>query len=115
MTPLPHRSHSDDLLSFISASPSPYHAVASAAQRLEKAGFRELRGTDDWTGTTGGSFVARGGALIAWYVPEGAPAHTPSGSSAPTPIRRTCGSSPLPTPPARAGGRSGWRSTAAFR
>ncbi|MFJ2916442.1 M18 family aminopeptidase [Streptomyces sp. NPDC087307] len=77
MTPLPHRSHSDDLLSFISASPSPYHAVASAAQRLEKAGFRELRGTDDWTGTTGGSFVARGGALIAWYAPEGAPAHTP--------------------------------------
>ncbi|MFD0338812.1 M18 family aminopeptidase [Streptomyces sp. NPDC127117] len=77
MTPLPHRSHTDDLLSFISNSPSPYHAVASAAQRLEKAGFRELRGTDDWTGTTGGSFVASGGALIAWYVPEGAPAHTP--------------------------------------
>jgi aspartyl aminopeptidase len=77
MTPLPHRSHTDDLLSFISNSPSPYHAVASAAQRLEKAGFRELRGTDDWTGTTGGSFVARSGALIAWYVPEGAPAHTP--------------------------------------
>ncbi|MEV1037437.1 M18 family aminopeptidase [Streptomyces sp. NBC_01732] len=77
MTPLPHRSHTDDLLSFISTSPSPYHAVASAAQRLEKAGFRELRDTDDWTGTTGGSFVARSGALIAWYVPEGAPAHTP--------------------------------------
>ncbi|MDK0521867.1 M18 family aminopeptidase [Streptomyces sp. ML-6] len=77
MTPLPHLSHADDLLSFISASPSPYHVVASVAQRLEKAGFRELRGTDDWTGTTGGSFVALGGALIAWYVPEGAPAHTP--------------------------------------
>ncbi|MFJ8853663.1 M18 family aminopeptidase [Streptomyces sp. NPDC102437] len=77
MTPLTHRSHTDDLLSFISASPSPYHAVAGSAERLEKAGFRELRGTDDWTGTTGGSFVARAGALIAWYVPEGAPAHTP--------------------------------------
>ncbi|MGW2178843.1 M18 family aminopeptidase [Streptomyces sp. NPDC001732] len=77
MTPLPHLSHTDDLLSFISSAPSPYHVVASAAQRLEKAGFRELRGTDDWTGTTGGSFVALGGALIAWYVPEGAPAHTP--------------------------------------
>ncbi|MCX5109680.1 M18 family aminopeptidase [Streptomyces sp. NBC_00378] len=77
MTPLTHRSHTDDLLSFISASPSPYHVVAGAAERLEKAGFRELRGTDDWTGTTGGSFVARAGALIAWYVPEGAPAHTP--------------------------------------
>ncbi|MFF3394158.1 M18 family aminopeptidase [Streptomyces sp. NPDC002669] len=77
MTPLPHLSHADDLLSFISASPSPYHVVTSVAQRLEKAGFRELRGTDDWTGTTGGSFVSLGGALIAWYVPEGAPAHTP--------------------------------------
>ncbi|SCG10050.1 aspartyl aminopeptidase, partial [Streptomyces sp. Ncost-T6T-2b] len=51
--------------------------VASAAQRLEKAGFRELRGTDDWTGATGGLFVSRAGALIAWYVPEGAAAHTP--------------------------------------
>lgn len=115
MTPLPHRSHTDDLLSFISTSPSPYHAVASAAQRLEKAGFRELRDTDDWTGTTGGSFVARSGALIAWYVPEGAPAHTPSGSSAPTPIPRTFGSNPLPTPRRRAGNRSVWRSTAACR
>nr|WSW67051.1 M18 family aminopeptidase [Streptomyces sp. NBC_00995] len=77
MTPVPQRSHTDDLLSFIRASPSPYHAVASAAQRLEKAGFRELRGTDDWTGTTGGSFVVRGGALIAWYAPRGTPSHTP--------------------------------------
>ncbi|WP_328905602.1 M18 family aminopeptidase [Streptomyces sp. NBC_00234] len=77
MTPAPHRSHTDDLLSFIAASPSPYHAVASATQRLEKAGFRELRGTDDWTGATGGCFVARAGALIAWYAHEDAPAHTP--------------------------------------
>ncbi|MEU6013518.1 M18 family aminopeptidase [Streptomyces sp. NPDC047515] len=77
MSPLPRRSHADDLLSFIRDSPSPYHAVASAAQRLEKAGFRELHGTEDWTGATGGAFVARGGALMAWYVPEDAPAHTP--------------------------------------
>ncbi|MFB7549213.1 M18 family aminopeptidase [Streptomyces sp. NPDC056154] len=77
MSPLPRRSHADDLLSFIRDSPSPYHAVASAARRLEKAGFRELHGTQDWTGATGGGFVARGGALMAWYVPEDAPAHTP--------------------------------------
>ncbi|WP_299532860.1 M18 family aminopeptidase [uncultured Streptomyces sp.] len=81
MTPAPHRSpvraHSDDLLAFISSAPSPYHAVASAAARLEKAGFRERDATEDWTGTTGGGYVTRGGALIAWYVPEGAPAHTP--------------------------------------
>ncbi|MFD4859478.1 M18 family aminopeptidase [Streptomyces atratus] len=107
MTPLPHRSHADDLLSFIRASPSPYHAVASAAQRLEKAGFRELRGTDDWTGTTGGSFVARGGALIAWYVPEGAPAHTPFrivGTHTDSPNLRV-----KPTPDT---GSAGWRQVA---
>ncbi|MFD6426015.1 M18 family aminopeptidase [Streptomyces sp. NPDC060198] len=77
MTPAPHRSHTDDLLAFIAASPSPYHAVASAVTRLAKAGFRELRGTDDWTGTSGGCYVARAGALIAWYVPENAPTYTP--------------------------------------
>ncbi|MFD4621648.1 M18 family aminopeptidase [Streptomyces sp. NPDC058475] len=72
------RSHGDDLLTFVTASPSPYHVVASAAQRLEKAGFEELRATDDWTnGAGGGRYVVRGGALIAWYVPEGAPPRTP--------------------------------------
>ncbi|WP_274564009.1 M18 family aminopeptidase [Streptomyces spiramyceticus] len=77
MTLTHDRSHSDDLISFIRASPSPYHAVASAAQRLEKAGFRELAETDSWSGESGGCYVVRGGALIAWYVPEGASAHTP--------------------------------------
>ncbi|MEU9762772.1 M18 family aminopeptidase [Streptomyces sp. NPDC047985] len=107
MTPLPHRSHADDLLSFIKASPSPYHAVACAAQRLEKAGFRELRGTDDWTGTTGGCFVTRGGALIAWYVPEGAPAHLPFrivGTHTDSPNLRV-----KPTPDI---GAAGWRQVA---
>ncbi|MFF9346238.1 M18 family aminopeptidase [Streptomyces sp. NPDC014734] len=107
MTPLPHRSHADDLLSFIQASPSPYHAVTSAAQRLEKAGFRELCVTDDWTGTTGGSFVTRGGALIAWYVPEGAPAHTPFrivGTHTDSPNLRV-----KPTPDT---GAAGWRQVA---
>ncbi|GAA3373434.1 M18 family aminopeptidase [Streptomyces sannanensis] len=71
------RGHTDDLMSFLAASPSPYHAVANAAARLEKAGFRQLAETDAWDGTTGGKYVIRGGALIAWYVPEGASAHTP--------------------------------------
>ncbi|MFE9256399.1 M18 family aminopeptidase [Streptomyces sp. NPDC006879] len=71
------RGHTDDLMSFLAASPSPYHAVANAAERLEKAGFRQLSETDAWDGSTGGKFVLRGGAVIAWYVPEGAQAHTP--------------------------------------
>ena len=36
MTPHFDRAHTDDLISFVAASPSPYHAVASAAERLEK-------------------------------------------------------------------------------
>ncbi|MGW6058649.1 M18 family aminopeptidase [Streptomyces sp. NPDC055189] len=71
------RGLSDDLITFLAASPSPYHAVASAAERLEKAGFRQVEETDAWDGSTGGKYVLRGGAIIAWYVPEGASAHTP--------------------------------------
>ncbi|MBP8532861.1 M18 family aminopeptidase [Streptomyces sp. MK37H] len=71
------RGHTDDLMSFLRASPSPYHAVASAAERLEKAGFRRIEETAPWDGTAGGRFVLRGGAIIAWYVPEGAEATTP--------------------------------------
>lgn len=71
------RGHTEDLMTFLAASPTPYHAVASAAERLEKAGFRQVEETDAWDGTTGGKYVLRGGAIIAWYVPEGASAHTP--------------------------------------
>ncbi|MGW0992239.1 M18 family aminopeptidase [Streptomyces sp. NPDC002523] len=71
------RGHTDDLMSFLAASPSPYHAVANAAERLEKAGFRQVAETDAWDGGTGGKYVLRGGALVAWYVPEGAAPHTP--------------------------------------
>ncbi|MEU4346917.1 M18 family aminopeptidase [Streptomyces sp. NPDC023838] len=71
------RGHTDDLMSFLAASPSPYHAVANAAARLEKAGFQQVRETDAWDATSGGKYVLRGGAIIAWYVPEGAAAHTP--------------------------------------
>ncbi|MFC5801082.1 M18 family aminopeptidase [Streptomyces formicae] len=71
------RGHTDDLMSFLAASPSPYHAVANAAARLEKAGFRQVEEADAWDGTSGGKYVLRGGAIIAWYVPEGAEPHTP--------------------------------------
>ncbi|MFF6833559.1 M18 family aminopeptidase [Streptomyces sp. NPDC012438] len=71
------RGHTDDLMAFLSASPSPYHAVANAAARLEKVGFRRVEETAAWDATSGGKYVVRGGAIIAWYVPEGAAAHTP--------------------------------------
>lgn len=74
------RGHTDDLMSFLAASPSPYHAVANTAERLEKAGFRQVAETDAWDAVAsghGGRYVLRGGAIVAWYVPEGAEPHTP--------------------------------------
>ncbi|MEE1751365.1 M18 family aminopeptidase [Streptomyces sp. SP18CS02] len=71
------RGHTDDLMTYLAASPSPYHAVANAGERLEKAGFRQVEETAAWDATSGGKYVVRGGAVIAWYVPEGAAPHTP--------------------------------------
>jgi aspartyl aminopeptidase len=56
----------DGLLRFIDASPSPYHAVATAAERLEAVGFGRLERTDSWESGSGRWFVTDGGALVAW-------------------------------------------------
>lgn len=71
------RRHTDDLLTFIPEAPTPYHAVTATARTLEKAGFSQVEETAAWDGTAGGKYVVRGGALVAWYVPEGAAAATP--------------------------------------
>ena len=99
---------------FIAASPSPYHAVATAAARLDAAGFKPLDEADAWDDVSGGHYIVRGGALVAWRVPDGlARPRAVPGRSAPTPTRPTCGSSPTPTPAAPAGASSPSRSTAA--
>ncbi|MFJ8943999.1 M18 family aminopeptidase [Streptomyces sp. NPDC102395] len=101
------RGHTDDLMSFLTASPSPYHAVANAAERLEKAGFRQVAETDAWEGGSGGKYVLRGGAIVAWYVPEGAAPHTPFriiGAHTDSPNLRV---KPLPD-----AGAHGWRQVA---
>jgi aspartyl aminopeptidase len=81
--------------------------VATAAERLEKAGFRQVAETDAWEGTSGGKYVLRGGAIIAWYVPEGAEPHTPFriiGAHTDSPNLRV---KPLPDT-----GAHGWRQVA---
>ncbi|MFJ9739510.1 M18 family aminopeptidase [Streptomyces sp. NPDC101166] len=101
------RGHTDDLMSFLTASPSPYHAVANAAERLEKAGFRQVAETDAWEGGSGGKYVLRGGAIVAWHVPEGAAPHTPFrivGAHTDSPNLRV---KPLPD-----AGAHGWRQVA---
>ena len=66
------RTHTDDLLAFLGASPTPFHAVAEAARRLDLAGFRRRTETAAWDEADGGGYVIRGGALAAWYLPPGA-------------------------------------------
>ncbi len=57
-----------DLASFVSASPTPYHAVAEVVRRLTAAGFTEQRETQEWNSTNGGRFLVRDGTVLAWYV-----------------------------------------------
>ena len=63
-----------DLSAFIDASPSPFHACAESARRLESAGFRRLAETEDFPAQAGRYYVERGGSLAAWAVVEGTPA-----------------------------------------
>ncbi|MCC9309335.1 M18 family aminopeptidase [Kitasatospora sp. RB6PN24] len=102
-----NRTHTDDLIAYLAAAPSPYHAVAGAAERLEKAGFRQIAETDTWDGAVGGRYVIRGGALIAWYVPRSAGPTTPFrivGSHTDSPNLRV---KPVPDT-----GSAGWRQVA---
>ncbi len=54
-----------DLLGFIDACPSPFHAVAEVARRLAGAGFVRLDERDRWP-AAGRAYVVRGGSLVAW-------------------------------------------------
>jgi aspartyl aminopeptidase len=54
-----------DLIAYIDASPSPYHACRSAADRLAAAGFAEVDASGRWP-ADGRGFVVRGGTLVAW-------------------------------------------------
>ena len=64
-----------DFRALLDASPSPWHAASRIADRLESAGFRELRESDpSWHVAPGeGLFVRREGALVAWIMPRGTP------------------------------------------
>jgi len=62
------REQACDLLAFIDASPSPWHAVASCKQRLLAAGFQRLEEVDRWQLEPGGRyFVVRGGSSIVAF------------------------------------------------
>ncbi|HEV3227731.1 MAG TPA: M18 family aminopeptidase [Acidimicrobiales bacterium] len=61
-----------DLMSFIDASPSPFHACANAAARLEATGFGALDETDPWPPDARRNYFVRDGSLVAWRTPASA-------------------------------------------
>lgn len=71
----------DRLCRFIDASPSPYHAAATAAALLEDAGFTPVGQVDPWSGPEAAlpprGCVVREGSLVAWDL-TGAGAREPA-------------------------------------
>jgi len=67
-----------DLLAFLRASPTPFHAVAEARTRLEAAGFVALRESDPWDRLAGGAYyvTTSGTNLIAFVLPAEAAQRT---------------------------------------
>ncbi len=73
----PNTGPIDDLRDFLDASPSPFHAARTAADRLVAAGFIEIADDADWSELPVDGFVLRDGGLIAWRTPDGIGADAP--------------------------------------
>ncbi|HYI62642.1 MAG TPA: M18 family aminopeptidase [Acidimicrobiales bacterium] len=63
----------EDLLAYLDASPTPYHAAAEAARRLAAAGSVEVALAGPWTGAPARGHIRADGALVAWILPDGGP------------------------------------------
>lgn len=63
-----------DLIAFLQASPSPFHAVAEAARRLDEVGFTSVREVDAWPAVATRHYTTRGASLVAWSGDTGAAA-----------------------------------------
>ncbi len=70
--PAAARAQAQDLLDFIDASPSPWHAVQQCERRLQAAGFDRLDESERWTLAPGGRYyTVRGGSSIIAFVVGG--------------------------------------------
>lgn len=63
------RGDVDDLISYLDASPSPWHVVASSTARLVAAGFVQVDEASEWRAVQAG-FVVRGASIVAWRRPD---------------------------------------------
>lgn len=63
----------DDLLAFLGAAPTPYHAVSETRRRLVGGGFRELSEREPWDGLAPGRYFVVAGetTLVAFVLPHG--------------------------------------------
>jgi aspartyl aminopeptidase len=66
-----------DLIEFLDASPSPYHASAEGLRRLTAAGFTEVPLNGEWPAGEGRHVIVDGGSLFAWVVPPGSTRDAP--------------------------------------
>ncbi len=57
----------DDLIGYLDASPSPWHAVESTIARLD--GFERVDEAAAWSDLPPAGYAVRGGALVAWRLP----------------------------------------------
>jgi len=66
------RQQVQDLLNFIDASPSPWHAAENLGHRLQQADFQRLYETDAWSLTAGGRYyLVRDDSSIVAFVAGG--------------------------------------------
>ena len=66
------KNYVEGLFEYIQNSPSPYHAVDTAKEMLNEAGFTEVLETEKWNLEAGGNYyVTRSdSAIIAFQIPE---------------------------------------------
>jgi aspartyl aminopeptidase len=69
-------SEAAGLCEFVDASPSPFHACAEAAARLESSGFVRLNEREPWPREPGRAYLIRGGSLVAWSTEYADAPHT---------------------------------------
>lgn len=68
--PATAKAHAQDLIEFVQASPSSFHAATQVVERLAKAGAMVVDEAGQWPSAPGAYVMRRDGAAVAWIVPE---------------------------------------------